>query len=100
MEYIQHLQEKMIADLNRQVDNIFIKALERKGFHFARRDYLIEFIKQRCTCVDNIELKEKVYFVDEIPFLFHDYKTDFSINHNENHSVTMNATIGSFAFID
>lgn len=101
MENIQYLQEKMIADLVDQLDNMFIKALERKGFHFSRRDYMIEFIKQRCTCVDNQQTKEKVYYVDDVPFLYHDYNTnmDFNIS-NEERKTTMSAIVGSFSFIN
>jgi hypothetical protein len=80
-EYL-NIQEQIIkkvsADLNRQLENFFIEGLKRKGFEFQNRADLLPFAMQNCTCFDDQDLKEKTYFVNNIPFLLHCYAPDFS----------------------
>jgi hypothetical protein len=64
----------VIDRLYKELDEKVIEGLKRKGFKFKNEIELHAFIQKRCRCQDNIELKQKVYYVDDIPFLLHDYK--------------------------
>ena len=67
---------KLSNDLNKKLEDYIIKGLNRKGFEFKHKLELEAFIKERCRCDNNIELKEKVYYVDNIPFFLHNYKNE------------------------
>ena len=70
---VQELIEDINKDLYGQLDDCFVEGLKRKGFEFDNKSELESFIKEFCRCEDNIEKKERVYYVDDIPFLFHHY---------------------------
>lgn len=70
--------KKMSSDLNRQIENYFIEGLKRKGFDFENRADLEKFAIAKCRCEDRQDLKERTYFVNNIPFLLHCYGSDFS----------------------
>lgn len=63
-------------DLNKQLEDAVIEGLKRKGFEFKHLLELETFIKERCRCADNVDLKERVYYVDNIPFFLHKYKSE------------------------
>lgn len=63
-------------DLNKQLEDAVIEALKRKGFEFKHPLELETFIKDRCRCEDNVYLKERVYYIDDIPFFLHKYKRE------------------------
>ena len=63
-------------DLNKKLEDYVIEGLKRKGFEFKHKIELEAFVKDRCRCEDNIDLNEKVYYVDDIPFFLHNYKSE------------------------
>lgn len=63
-------------DLNKQLEDAVIEGLKRKGFEFNHPLELETFVKVRCRCEDNVDLKERVYYVDNIPFFLHNYKSE------------------------
>lgn len=87
-------------DLMNQFDDAIIEGLKRKGFEFKNKLKLETFVKERCRCEDNIYLKERTYYVDDIPFFLHNYKFDFNIETiHEDRKTTMSANSGSFAYL-
>ena len=70
--------KKISSDLHRQMENYFIEGLKRKGFYFENTYDLLPFAIKNCTCFDDMDLKERTYFVNNIPFLLHRYGSDFS----------------------
>lgn len=62
-------------NLNKQLEDVVIEGLKRKGFEFKHPIELETFIKERCRCEDNVDLKERVYYVDNTPFFLHNYKS-------------------------
>lgn len=44
-----------------------------KGFEFKSKVELEEFIKSNCRCEDYADIKQRTYFVNNVPFFFHDY---------------------------
>ena len=63
-------------ELNKQLEDAFIDGLKRKGFEFKHRFELEVFVKEHCRSEDYVQSKQRVYFVDDIPFLLHNYKTE------------------------
>ncbi|SOU89466.1 hypothetical protein TNO010_400041 [Tenacibaculum finnmarkense genomovar ulcerans] len=91
---------RLSNDLNKQLEDYVIEGLKRKGFELKNRVELEAFIKERCRCEDNISLKEKVYYVDNTPFLFHNYKSEPlqmpSITDSE---YKISANLGTYAYL-
>ena len=88
---------EMLVD---KVDSYFIVGLRRKGFEFDNQAELEKFIKERCRCEDYQHKKMRKYFVDDIPFLMHDYNVDFNITRDisdEGH--TFSASMGSMYYV-
>lgn len=101
MNYTEFLHQEVIKELNHKIDAIFIKALERKGYVFSDSYYLGLCIKKYGKCVDNVDLKERVYYIHDTPFLLHKY-ADFNVNIDSNvdsKSITMSCKCGSFQFL-
>lgn len=71
---------RLHRDLNRQLEESVIEGLKRKGFEFKHPLELEKFVKERCRCEDNVYLKERVYYVDDIPFFLHNYKSEIITN--------------------
>ena len=87
-------------DLNKKLEDYVIEGLKRKGFEFKHPIELEAFVKERCRCEDNIDLKEKIYYVDNIPFFLHNYKSEPlqmpSITDGE-YKITAN--LGTYAYL-
>jgi len=103
MTEIESLQtsvtSRLISDLHTKLENLFLESLKRKGFEFTNKDEFIAFIKERCRCEENIDLKERVYFVDETPCFLHKYEIVFEPITEFNNGITMSANYGSFAYL-
>lgn len=104
-EEIDSVQSLAIKELsNRLVDKIdavCIEGLKRKGFEFKNNLELESFIKTNCRCEHNIATSEKVYFVNDIPFLLHklENKIDFTTDALYEKSIKLVATCGSYSYL-
>jgi hypothetical protein len=76
MDGIRYAVDQLHKNLINQLEDSFIEGLKRKGFQFDTKMELEHFVKARCRCEDNLELKERVYFVDDTPFFLHNYKSE------------------------
>jgi len=98
--FIDSVIGKLSNDLNKKTEDYVIEGLKRKGFEFNHKLELEEFVKERCRCDDNIDLKEKIYYVDNIPFFLHNYKIEPlkmpSITDKE-YKITSN--LGTYAYL-
>ena len=91
---------KLSNELNKKLENYFIEGLKRKGFEFKHKIELESFIKERCTCDDNIDLKEKVYYVDNIPFFLHRYEIEpFKMPLITDRECKISASLGTYAYL-
>jgi len=100
MEDIQNIIiENLSKGLANRFDEIFIEGLKRKGFIFESRAKLNEFVCANCKCEDNQQLEEKIFYVNNIPFLLHIYKIDCSDINFVNDEVRLTATYGSYAYL-
>ena len=98
--FIDSVIGRLSNDLNKKLEDYIIEGLKRKGFEFNHKLELEEFVKERCRCDDNIDLKEKIYYVDNIPFFLHNYKIEPlkmpSITDKE-YKITSN--LGTYAYL-
>jgi len=92
---------RLSSDLNQQLENYMIEGIKRKGFEFKNRIELEAFIKSNCRCEDHTDVKERIYFVNDIPFFLHSYEIKMDLNPitNDKGEVRMSANYGSFAYL-
>ncbi len=87
-------------DLNKKLENYVIEGLKRKGFEFKHPLELEAFVKEHCRCEDNIDLKEKVYYVDNIPFFLHNYKSEpLQMPSITDREYKITANLGTYAYL-
>lgn len=94
--------ESLAQSINKQIDDALLEGLKRKGFDFTdkQRQDVEEFIKKYCKCEDNINHKEKVYYVYDKPFMVYDYFTEMDIQWKYlDRETKVIANAGSFRFV-
>lgn len=86
--------------LNKELEDYVIEGLKRKGFEFKHPLELEAFVKERCRCEDNIDLKQKVCYVDNIPFFLHNYKSEpLQMSSITDRGYKMTANLGTYAYL-
>lgn len=94
------VSKKIHESLKDELDSYFIKGLKRKGFFFNNVLELETFIKERCRCVDNFYLKQRIYYVDDIQFLLHNYSQDpFNTPKPTDDGYKININLGEISFL-
>lgn len=87
-------------NLNKKLEDYVIDGLKRKGFEFKHKIELETFVKERCRCEDNIDLKEKIYYVDNIPFFLHNYKSEpLQMPSITDREYKITANLGTYAYL-
>lgn len=98
--FMADVTHRISLELNRKLENNIIEGLKRKGFEFKTRIELGNFLKTNCRCEDNVEVKERVYFVNDIPFFLHRYKANSESKLiNDDGSIKMSASCGYFGYL-
>jgi hypothetical protein len=93
------MERAMHKSITEKLDAVLIEGLKRKGFEFAHKAELIEFVKSNCRC-ENRTYNERVYYVNDIPFLFHKDKPEMNFDINEAPgTLSMKATVGEFCYL-
>jgi hypothetical protein len=90
-EITKTLTEKLINNF----ENIIIQGLKNKGFEFKNKNELENFIKTRCRKEDYLLKKQAIYFVDDAPFLSHNYEQVIEPMQNNN----ISANWGYYVFL-
>ena len=91
---------RVIDDLNNKIDSLIIEGLKRKGYDVNHKFGLEEFIRTRCRCEQNDDFKERIYYVDNKPFLLHKYNTEVNTDLNCNDlGTSIEVSGGSFSYI-
>jgi hypothetical protein len=90
---------RLFSQLNKQLEDYMIEGLKRKGFDFENRIELENFIKSNCRCEDNIDFKERIYYVNDIPFFLHKYEVIQEPITEYNNGVRISANYGSYAYL-
>jgi len=83
-DFQQTIQDKIIEDYQNQIEKCIINGLKRKGYKFKNKVELSEFLIMNCHCMDHVQSKIRIYYVNDTPFLQQDYNSDIRIE--EDHS--------------
>jgi hypothetical protein len=91
---------RLSSQLNKQLEDLWIEGLKRKGFEFENRIELENFIKSNCRCEDRTDIKQRTYFVNDIPFFLHCYEIDMDLNPIQtDREFKMSANYGLYAYL-
>lgn len=90
---------RLVSDLQKKLEDFIIEGLKRKGFEFDNKSDLENFIMSRCRAEDNIQEKQKTYFVDDIPFFLHNYEIQMSNVIEQDRDYVLRANYGSYAYL-
>ena len=93
------LEKQITEKLSNQIDNIIIEGLKMKGFEFENENDLHDFIKQKCSCEDDLAKQQRVYFVNDIPFLLHNYEIVIEPITKENNGIKISANYGTYKYL-
>ena len=97
---IDSVIDRLSSQLNKQLEDYTIEGLKRKGFEFENRMELENFIKSNCRCEDRTDIKQRTYFVNDIPFFLHCYEIEMDLNPIQTDTeVKMSANYGSYAYL-
>ena len=100
---LESLEEKMTLELSKKMttslDDMFIKGLTLKGFTFENKSRLIEFAIKNCIFKDNVNLQEKTYYVNDVPFLLYSYRLDIVEVINNDTQFVLNANLGQYTYL-
>ena len=66
---------------------------------YDNKSDLENFIVSRCRAEDNVDQKQKTYFVDDIPFFLHNYEIEMSNVMQEDRDYVLRANYGSYAYL-
>lgn len=91
---------RLNSQLNKQLEDYMIEGLKRKGFEFKNRIELENFIKSNCRVEDRTDIKQRTYFVNDIPFFLHCYEIEMDLNPIQtDREFKMSANYGSYAYL-
>lgn len=92
---IHDIQDKMIFELNKKFEDLIIEGLQLKGFEFDNKSDLEKFIIKNCRCDDYSDKKEKIFYVNNIPFFLHNYEIQIDFDDKLN----LKANYGTYAYL-
>lgn len=91
---------RLSSQLNNQLEDYIIEGLKRKGFEFENRMELENFIKSNCRCEDRTDIKQRIYFVNDIPFFLYCYEIDMDLNPTQTgREFKLSANYGHYAYL-
>ena len=91
---------RLSSQLNKQLEDCIIEGLKRKGFEFKNRLELENFIKSNCRFEDRTDIKQRTYFVNDIPFLLHCYEIEMDLNPIQtDREFEISANYGRYAYL-
>jgi len=99
MDIQEQITKEVIQNLSTKFDELILEGLSLKGIIFGSREEAEEFIKLNCRCEDNIQFQQKIFYVNDIPFLLHNYEVIFEPITQDNNGINMNANWGSYKFL-
>lgn len=91
------MAQRYLDAINAKIDDLITEGLRRKGYTFETRYQMIRFIRKYCRC-EISHLKEKKYFVKEVPFLLFVENIDV-ITENLGGCYNSKITLGAISFL-
>jgi len=92
--------ERLVCELNGKLERLIVEGLKMKGFEFSNNAELELFVKKNCRCEDNVDTKQRTYFVNNDPFFLHCYEIEYpsiAPSLDRKHSVSIN--YGSYSYL-
>ena len=91
---------RLSYQLNKQLEDYMIEGLKRKGFEFEHSTELKNFINSNCRCEDSVDIKQRTYFVNDIPFFLHCYEFEMDLNTIQtDREFKISANYGRYAYL-
>lgn len=102
MDVIQELSKNYSKNLLKTIDFHVKEGIKRKGFEFNSKEEFHIFLSERCNCHIHTHLNKKIFFIDQKPFLIHEYNEEeaFSQNTDDPSNITFTLSFGNFKFIN
>lgn len=99
-DYSQKITYNLYKELANKLQNYLIEGLKRKGFEIKNEVELVNFMKANCRIEDHVDKKERIYFVNNIPFFLHKYEPQIDLTPMVSDMCTkFSANYGSFAYL-
>jgi len=99
MRIEEQIMQQLSKDINNSFDKLLIDGLILKGYKFFDRLELEVFIKEYCRCADDLRNQTKTYYVKNIPFLLHCYKTEINPIVSDKKEISINADLGFYKYL-
>jgi hypothetical protein len=99
--FTENVVNRLSFELNKRFEDYIIEGLKRKGFEIENKIELENLINSNCRCEDRTGSKQRIYFVNDIPFFLHHYEFKMDLNPfvNDMGDVKILASYGSFAYL-
>jgi len=99
-DFIDDIMGQLSSQLNKQLEDHLIEGLKRKGFEFQNRIELENFIKVNCRSEDKTDIKQRTYFVNDMPFFLHYYEIEMDLCPiTTDREIKMSANCGHYAYL-
>jgi hypothetical protein len=97
---IADLSNKLLSQFDKKLEDFIVEGLKRKGFEFGSKMEMEKFFKSNCKCEDRIDIKQRTFFVNDIPFFVHCYemKNDFRAI-TIDREIKMSVNYGSYTYL-
>lgn len=95
----EEIVKKLIEGLSNKIDEIIIEGLRLKGYTFKNFIDLSNFISNNCKCIDNVPLQQKTFYVNDIPFLLHNYEVKINPMVKDLNQISLSAEYGTYAYL-
>jgi len=94
------LVKEHYENISNQLEGVITEGIKRKGFEFETLSELSKFVKSRCRMEQYESKKERIYFVDDNPFLVWHYEYEFNyIPIVSDKEITFTSMCGSYAYL-
>lgn len=99
MSIQEQITKEITQNLSNKFDEIILEGLSLKGIIFGSREEAESFIRLNCRCEDNIQHQQKIFYVNNIPFLLHNYEVIYEPITSDNSGIKMSANWGTYKFL-
>ena len=91
-------KSKVLSMINSKLDDYLLKGLNKKGYEFENLDDLKTFIQEHCSMTDDVQIKQRIFYVKKVPFFLHNYEPIIKIEEKKKW-FTASASIGTYAYL-
>ena len=99
MDIINEITDEYFKDVFNKLDKLILDGLELKGYNFVTKRQVMKFIKKNCKCIDDLQNQTKTYYVKDIPFLLHCYKTEINPILNTSNEISITTNLGYYKYL-